>query len=148
MQKLLLAAFIALAMEMPPHPLSAAWAEPSISHQTLFPERVLKSLGTTPPRWKEITFDEISKRRLRLTLVYQQMPSNLREVENDTKRIAGAVLKVLVEDGRKPHEEWISVFVHAHIPEKGVTGANLVRVFGKTMYNFNNDQLEFKPATK
>jgi len=148
MTRFLPAVFITFAMVLSGCWPSAAGAEPSSSDQKLFTERVLKSLGSTPPRWKEIAFDEISKRRLRLTLVYQQMPSALREVENDTKRIAGAVLNVLVEDGRKPHEEMISVFVHAQMPEKGVTGANLVRAFGKVMYNYNNDQLEFKPATK
>ena len=147
MRTFLLVAAIIITVVMLGHPLRVVGTEPGSSGQHLSREWVLRSLGAMPPRWKEIAFDETSNRRFRLTLVYRQMPSSLREVENDTKRIARAVLKVLVEHGRSPREEMISIFVHAHIPEKGETGANLVRVFGKTMYNYNNDQFEFKPAT-
>jgi hypothetical protein len=111
-----------------------------------FKNDVMQAVGKPSGKWQEIRFDEIKKDNVRATILYKQMPSSLHEVELDTKSVARAILKVLVAQGRNPRAEWIGVFVHAHKPERGETGASVVRVFGRTMYNFNNDQLEFKPA--
>ena len=146
MKRLLFASLIVLAIVMPVTLYSNALTTVSSSDQKLFKEQVLHALGPAQPGWNEIKFEEIGKRMFRLMLVYQHSPSNLQQVENDTHRIARAVLKVLVENGRKPPQEMIAVFVHAQIPEKGEAGANLVRYFGKTMYDYNSDQLVFKPA--
>lgn len=112
----------------------------------LFKDQVIQSLGPSPATWNGIRFEEMRKDSFRLTLVYQRLPANFSQVKDDTYQIARAVLKVLAQDGRKPHEERITVFVHAHIPEKGETGADMVRSFGRTVYNYNTDQLEFEPA--
>lgn len=114
--------------------------------QKVFEDRVLNAIGKLPSGWDRVVFEDVRHRSIRLTLVYRSLPSSLEQVKNDTHRIARAVLKVLVDNGRNPSQEMIAVFVHGQIPEKGETGASMVRYFGKTMYDFNNDQLAFKPA--
>ncbi|MEQ1795426.1 MAG: hypothetical protein ABL970_14685 [Nitrospira sp.] len=146
MKRVLLAGLLFLAFIMVVGLFAGGPTKVSTSDQILFKDQVLKTLGPTPSSWNVIQFEEVGERSFRLALVYSHMPSNLQQVENDTRRIARAVLKVLVEKGRSPHQEMISVFVHAQIPEKGETGANMVRYFGKTMYDYNDDQLVFKPA--
>jgi hypothetical protein len=111
-----------------------------------FKDNVHKVLGPLPAGWNEIRFEEIKSDNIRLVLVYRNTPSNLTQVENDTRRIARAALKALINNGRSPQQEMISLFVHAQMPERGETGASLVRYFGKTMYDYNDDQLTFKPA--
>ena len=116
------------------------------SDEGIFKDQVIKKIGHLPSEWNQITFDEIGHRLVRVTLVYRHMPSSLEQVKNDAHRIARAVLKVLLDNGRNPQQEMIAVFVHGQIPERGETGANMVRYFGKTMYDYNTDQLTFKPA--
>ena len=59
------------------------------------------------------------------------------------------MLAALVKAGRRPAEEWTSVFVWVQQDGlHGETGRDLVRVFGSTNYNWNRDQLEFEPFTK
>jgi hypothetical protein len=62
--------------------------------QKLFQDQVMQSLGPSPASWRAIRFEEsIGKDFFRLMLLYQSTPSGLPQVENDTKRIARAVLK-------------------------------------------------------
>lgn len=116
------------------------------SEQKVFKEQVLNAIGPLPSEWNQVTFEEIEHRMIRVTLAYRESPNNLEQVRNNTQRIARGVLKVLVDNGRNPQREMIAVFVHGQIPERGETGTNLVRYFGKTMYDYNSDQLTFKPA--
>lgn len=116
--------------------------------QKLFKEQVLTSIGTFPAEWDNVEFEDIGQRSIHLTLGYRHSPSSLDEVKSGTHRVARAVLKVLADNGRNPQKEMIAVFVHGQIPENGETGASLVRYFGKTLYDYNNDQLIFKPAKK
>lgn len=116
--------------------------------QKLFKEQVLTSIGTFPAEWDNVAFEQIGHRSIHLTLGYRHSTSSLDDVKSGTHRVASAVLKVLVDHGRNPQKEMIAVFVHGQIPEKGETGASLVRYFGKTMYDYNNDQLIFKPSKK
>jgi len=153
---LVLIAFVLLALgstdTAPPPSTSGRASAPATqlesaeSEKARFSAKVLDAVGPPSPKWDKVRFDEISKSNFRLTILYRQTPSGYREIETDTKRVARAVLKVLIADGRDPHGEWISVFVHAHKPERGETGAALVRNFGRTSYDFNTDQLEFKPS--
>lgn len=121
---------------------------PSVSteDQKLFQQQVLGSIGTLPAEWDHMTFEEIGHRSIRLFLSYRHSPSSLDQVKNDMDRVARAVLKVLVDNGRNPQQEKIAVFVHGQVPERGEMEANWVRYFGKTMYDYNNDKLIFKPA--
>ena len=116
--------------------------------QKLFKEEVLKSIGTFPAEWDSVVFEDIGQRSIHLTLEYRDSPSNLDEIKSSTERVARAVLKVLADNGRNPQKEMIAVFVHSQIPEKGETETSLLRYFGKTMYDYSNDQLIFKPAKK
>lgn len=146
MKRLLIAGLLLFALIMAVSLFTGTPTKVSTSDQMLFKDQVLKTLGPTPPSWNVVQFEEIGERSFRLVLVYLHAPSNLQQVQDDTRRIARAVLKVLVEKGRSPQQEMIAVFVHAQIPQKGETGASMVRYFGKTMYDYNDDQLVFKPA--
>lgn len=146
MNRLLLAGLLFLVFAMAISLFTGTPSKVSTSDQMVFKDQVLKVLGPIPSSWSTIQFDEISERSYGLTLVYMHTPSNLQQVQNDTRRIARGVLKALMDKGRSPHQEMITVFVHAQIPERGETGAGMVRYFGKTMYDYNDDQLVFKPA--
>jgi hypothetical protein len=137
---LILASIIAVSM------LISAPSGTASPEQRAFKEHVRNAIGTLPMDWSQVIFDEIGQQSIRLTLVYRNSPSNLEQVQTDTQRIARSVLKVLIDSGRNPRREMITVFVHGQIPEKGETGASLVRSFGRTMYDYNNDQLTFKQA--
>ncbi len=60
----------------------------------LFKDKAMQSLGPWPATWNMIRFETTGRSMFRLHLVYHRMPSDLHQVENDTKRIARAVLKV------------------------------------------------------
>ena len=136
---------VAMALLVVKVTASPAATDPS-SNPEVFQKRVMAAVGKPSSNWASVRFDNISKNDFRLTVLYKKSPSSMAEVEKDTKAVARAVLKVLMDDGRKPREEWVFVFVHAHQPEKGETGGDLVRVYGKTAYDFNTDSLKFTPA--
>src|ERR1700744_909415 len=101
---------------IPQHPAASA---PTVSAPS-FADRVRRQLGRQPRAWEEIRFDpDNSAKSIAVTLVYRRTPSGYAQVKADTARIARAVLAALVADGRPPHEEWISVFVHAEEPAGG-----------------------------
>ncbi|CAN5413604.1 hypothetical protein BH20ACI1_BH20ACI1_17620 [soil metagenome] len=109
-------------------------------------EAMLKNMGKLPANWQELEFSKFEKNAVTINLYYSKMPSGLREVERDTKSIAQIVLNTLVSQNYNPREEWLALFVHARKRETGATGANLIRSFGKTHYDFNSDQLIFDAA--
>jgi hypothetical protein len=112
-----------------------------------FSAQVMAQIGRQSPKWQEIRFDnDNSAKMVALTINYRRTPSGYGEVEADTRRVARAVLRTLVANGRNPHAEWIFVSVRGQKPESGETGADLVRVFGTTRYDFNSDQLVFEAA--
>jgi hypothetical protein len=114
-------------------------------------EKVLRSaIGKFPPKWLEVKVTEASDRSYSVNLVYSPLapPSGYGEVERDTKSVARACLRVLLSSGRNPKNERIWVSVSANKPEVGETGAELVRVYGHTHYNYNRDQLVFEPYAK
>jgi hypothetical protein len=80
-------------------------------------------------------------------LDYREYPSGgLAKVESDTKPIARATLAALINSGHQLAKEYISVFVFAQQSGlKGETGVELVRLFGHTSYDYNDDSLVFEP---
>lgn len=54
------------------------------------------------------------------------------------------MLKTLSAAGQSPTEKRINVFTRGRMAETGETGKQLVRVFGRTTYDYNSDQLEFE----
>jgi hypothetical protein len=139
--------FLALCLTAVLLALTYAVGTTPVRGDTQFLDKVLKEIGPRSGKWGKIAVDSSSSdRSYDLTLVYRTMPSGLQEVESDTKRIARAVLKTLIADGRKPRQEMISVNVSAHMPFRGETGAAMARVFGMTHYSYANDSLQFKPA--
>jgi hypothetical protein len=103
------------------------------------------SAGTkASSKWSEIKVDEASDRDYKLTLWYRDMPTGQAEVERDAKAVAQAALTELMRQGRKPAQEHIFLTVRAHKPEKGATGESLTRVFGRAVYDYNNDTIEYK----
>lgn len=109
-----------------------------------FQKGVAASLGISSPKWSGLQVDEASGSNYKLVLVYGEMPTGQAEVERDTRRVAQAALDQLVKQGRKPARERIFVTVRAHMPETGATGQSLVRVFGRAVYDYNNDSIQYK----
>lgn len=97
------------------------------------------------PDWKGIRIDKATAHHFAFVLVYNREPAGYAQVELDTKTIARAMLRALVDSGRHPSDEGITVFVWAQQEGlRGETGKPLVRVFGDTSYDYNTDQLKFE----
>ncbi|MEO8650147.1 MAG: hypothetical protein ABI539_13360 [Acidobacteriota bacterium] len=108
-------------------------------------KQILDKIGKFPEKWESVDFSKWEKNAVTVYLNYRTMPGSMLEVELGTKIIAKATLDVLVANGYDPKKEWLALFVHAQMREKGATGSNMTRRFGKVMYDFNTDSLEFKP---
>lgn len=118
------------------------------SDQQLIKDRITATIGPLPAGWNQIVFDEIGNRQISMTLMYENSPADLDQVKNDTNKVAKAVLRALAEVGRDSMRDRITVVVQGQTSEAGEMGANnnMVRNFGKTMYDYTTDQFTFKPA--
>lgn len=97
-------------------------------------------------KWESVDVTKLETNAITLHLSYKGMPSSMSEVNQDTDEIARAVLAVLTKQGYDPKKEWLALFVHAQRHERGASGSSVVRRFGKTSYDFNNDSLTFSQA--
>lgn len=126
-----------------PGPASTERAAATEAKASQLAETVTAAVPASP-KWSGIQVDEASGDSYRLILRYRTMPSNQAEVERDTRAVLQAALNALVQQGRQPAQEHLSVTVWAQKPETGATGQALTRVFGRALYNFNNDSIEYK----
>lgn len=81
-----------------------------------------------------------------MDIYYNRMPSGYGEVKADTMLVARKALQAAAEVYGKPIDDMFFLYVHAYKRERGETGKELLRNFGRTFYNFNTDQLEWEPA--
>ena len=98
-------------------------------------------------KWQEIEVKNASDGDYTISLWYKKMPSGYQEISNDTKLIVRAFLKELVAQGKKPSEDMTTIFVHAYKKEPGET-QEMVRSFGKAMYDYTVDAVVFEPRKK
>jgi len=96
------------------------------------------------PKWDRVEVQRAKADDYALVIWYKRAPANYAEVERDTKVLARAVLKTLSAAGMRPAEDRINVFTRGRMAETGETGKQLVRVFGRASYDYNNDQLDFE----
>jgi|GEM_PF-4797162 len=126
-----------------PSPTTAAKASNNAAQKQAFADAVSAAVKASP-KWSGIQVEEASGNDYKLVLLYQTMPSSQQEVERDTKQVLQATLNELIKQGRNPAKEHIFVTVRAHKPEKGATGQSVVRVFGRSVYDYNNDTITYK----
>jgi len=107
-----------------------------------------KKINAAIKKKKKWDYFQITKleapNKITIHLNYAAMPSSMSEVADDTRDIAQKVLDLLRAEKYDSKKEWLELFVHAQRPERGASGSDMVRSFGKTMYDFNSDSLEFK----
>jgi hypothetical protein len=96
-------------------------------------------------KWEGIEVNNASGASYSLKLWYRTRPGGQAEVSRDAKAVVQATLDELIAQGRQPAQERIFVSTHAYQSEKGATGQALVRVFGRAIYDFNNDSITYKP---
>lgn len=145
---LLLASLVAVAM-LRRSPSAAVTAPPSSApalDRSKFDTSFNSKLGKLQKKWASVSVTKWDDKMITLHLNYSQMPGSLTEVEADTTKIAQQALNSVIEQGYSPRQEWLAVFVHAQMSERGATGASMVRRFGKASYNFNTDSIEFSKA--
>ena len=123
------------------HIAAAAAAEQA--HAEEFSKAVAARLKSGA-KWEGISMEKTDKNSYRLIHTYQSAPSNQAEVRRDTKSVAQAAIDELVKQGRQPAQEHIYIAVWAHKPEKGASGQALTRVYGRSVYDYNNDSIEYK----
>jgi hypothetical protein len=108
-------------------------------------QRVIGNLGSGTG-WDHVEIETAQQNEYVLKLVYHEPPSDSSTVWQDTRRIALAVLSELVATGRHPSSDHTFLWVWAQCPAgRGETGAELVQVYGHMEYDYDTDQLEFKP---
>lgn len=95
-------------------------------------------------KWEGISVKKATKNDYQLVLSYQSAPANQAEVSRDTKAVTQAAIDELVKQGRQPAQEHIYVGVWAHKAENGASGQALTRVYGRSVYDYNNDSIEYK----
>lgn len=126
--------------------LMAALAVAAIGVQAESPEELAgKAVASLKrqPKWESVQVQRARADDYSLIIWYRAMPDGYAEVERDTKLVARAMLKTLVDAGIKPAEQRISIFTRGRKHEKGETGQPVTRVFGRTAYDWTNDQLSF-----
>jgi hypothetical protein len=107
---------------------------------------------TLKPNWQRIEMTEEKPTSYRLQLYYKPLGQrhspivSRTEATADTKEIAGAVLDELKKEGKDPAKDRISLAVWAQQDAgKGMTGRPLTRPFGRTVYNYKADRLDYRP---
>lgn len=83
----------------------------------------------------------------RLYLVWNRMPKSMLEVETYTNLVAQSLARAMSEN-LDEGEGWPSVSVHSRMYAEGVTGKDVVRMFGSSHYQQFNDQIRFRPASE
>lgn len=134
--------FVVIGCTCPPPKENVSTEKTNYPDSATLREAVKKNIGKYPKKWGSVSFTEMSNNHVIIHLDYTAMPSSMAEVETDTKRIAKAVLDALRSLGYDPKANWFELFVHAQKQEAN----RMVRRFGKTMYDFNNDTLTFSEA--
>jgi len=90
-----------------------------------------------------LRMDDYDKGGIRLALRWIKDPISIEDIVATTRAVAEIVLEKLVKQGRNPSEEWFRLSVWAEKAEKGATGKNMVRVYGRISYDFNSDSLKW-----
>ena len=104
------------------------------------------------PNWQRIEIIEENPTSYRLQLYYKPLGQrdslvvSRAQATADTKEIAGAVIDELKKEGKDPAKDRIDLSVWAQQDAgKGMTGKPLTRPFGRTVYNYKSDRLEYRP---
>ena len=104
------------------------------------------------PNWQRIEIAEEKPTSYRLQLYYKPLGQrdspvvSRAEATADRKEIAGAMLNELKKEGKDPPKDRINLSVWAQQDAgKGMTGKPLTRPFGRTVYNYKSDRLEYRP---
>ena len=104
------------------------------------------------PNWQRIEITDEKPASYRLQLYYKPLGQpgspvvSRAEAIADTKEIAGAVLDEWRKEGKDPSKDQINLAVWAQQDAgKGMTGKPLTRPFGRTVYNFTSNRLEYHP---
>ncbi len=96
-------------------------------------------------RWAAVEFEEASRSAFKVGLTYAVPPNSLAQVEADTRAVATQALSAIQAAGISPHRDRIFLSVWARRPVKGVTGADMVTIYGATRYEAQSDSLSFEP---
>ena len=104
------------------------------------------------PNWQRIEITEEKPPDFRLQLYYKPLGQrdspvvSRAEATADTKEIAGAMLAELKKEGKDPSKDRVNLSVWAQQDAgKGMTGKPLIRPFGRAVYNYTTNRLEYRP---
>jgi hypothetical protein len=150
---------IARRQAAPASPVAAAPAKPTPAEpqpkpSTDTPENrqklvdaLVATFSPAPNGWAGFEVRKVEMKnvgQVAVTLNYSRQPSGYPQVQADTKEVVRACLKWIQQQGHDPAKEWIMVTAWANLPETGETGKSMVRVMGRSVYDFNTDQIQFK----
>ena len=107
------------------------------------------------PNWQRIEIAEETPASLRLQLYYKPLGQrhspvvSRLEATTDTREIARIVLDELKKEGKDPAKDRINLSVLAQQEAgKGMTGKPLTRHFGRTVYDYKTNRLEYRAADR
>ncbi|ADE57268.1 hypothetical protein [Aminobacterium colombiense] len=91
-----------------------------------------------------IEIEEIKNDVIRMWFYFDEMPTSTNVIEITGKRIVKTAIDILMENEIDPCDP--SVFIRTVVAkkEKGVTGKNLVRIFGKAHYDRLTDSIKWE----
>ena len=135
---------IEVASEPPKAPTPTR--EPTITiDQELFNSMLIERAYKLPYFPKgTIEIEEIKNDVIPMWFYFNEMPTSTNVIEITGKRIVKTAIEILIENKIDPCDP--SVFIRAVVAkkEKGVTGKNLVRIFGKAHYDRLTDSIKWE----
>lgn len=78
---------------------------------------------------------------------YEPGKGSVQRAQADTQRLVRATLAALVKEGVNPADDWKFIHAHAATVVSGET-RQMAAELGDATYNFNTDQIEFKPPKR
>jgi hypothetical protein len=136
--------------------LTACGADPDLepnSHSMDLAAQAASSIRT--PDVEELKITEASKRSYRFRIIYPyNSPHPVSSMEKDTTNLIRALLKKLVEDGQKPHDQETEISVWALEIKPGKTGESGHRFDSSehyliwTSYDALSDSIRYEECTE
>jgi hypothetical protein len=99
-----------------------------------------------PSNWRSVIIREADSSTFSLAIDYVAPPPDF-QVEQDTEKMARAVLAQLIRSGYQPSRGAVVVIVYGvQTGLRDETGADLMRTFGAATYDPKSDSVKFEPV--
>ncbi len=88
--------------------------------------------------------DDRHSNSFNLRLSYFEEQKSIKKIELDCRAVVASCLKALINNGRRPAEEWLDVSATGWRSTIGVTGQKQLTIYGRADYDYNSDSITFE----